>query len=248
MIGWEDEGIVLSLRPHGETGRIAHVLTAAHGRHAGLVSGSGRRDGLEIGCEVRAAWQARLSDHLGRFSLEVTASHAGRWFADPQRLAAVASACAVTDIVLPEREPQPGVYAGLLQLLALLDHPLWAAIYVRWELGLLDALGFGLDLSNCAVTGGQEDLVFVSPRTGRAVSAEAAEPYRDRLLPLPGFLVGGAEPDDRAIAAGLRLCAHFLERHVMHPMDRQLPAARLRLADGFAAADCLGGDGPISND
>lgn len=236
MIEWTDTGFVLSARPHGEGGAVVHLLTREHGRHAGLVRGgtSRRRAGqLEVGNLVRAVWRARLADHLGSYECETVGNAAAYWIEDRIRLTAIAAACATAEAALPEREPHPGVYEGLDALICLLDSPVWPAAYVRWEVGLLADLGYGLDLERCAVTGRTDDLRHVSPRSGRAVSDEAAEPWKGRLLPLPGFLIGRGEPTREAVRDGLALTAHFLRRNVLGPADRDLPAVRLRLYDCF---------------
>ena len=234
---WTDEGIVLSARRHGESAAIANLLTRAHGRHAGLVRGGWGKRGralLQPGNAVHARWRARLSDHLGTFTLEPIRTAAARLFNEPLRLAALASACALADVALPEREQHPAVHDALADLLAALaqDAPGWAETYVRWEIRLLADLGFGLDLKTCAATGTDASLVFVSPRTGRAVSEGAAGPWRERLLPLPGFLSqeGTRISEVDSVAQGLALTAHFLERHVFQPHGRTMPAARRRLA------------------
>jgi DNA repair protein RecO (recombination protein O) len=236
MIEWSDVGFVLSARPHGEGGAVVQLLTREHGRHAGLVRGGGsrRRAGqLEVGNTVRAVWRARLADHLGAYECETVANNAAHWIEDRVRLIAIAAACATAEATLPEREPHPGAYEGLDALIGLLGSPVWPAAYVRWEIGLLAELGYGLDLDRCAVTGARQELVYVSPRSGRAVSAEAGEPWKDRLFPLPGFLVGQGEPTPAAVRDGLALTAHFLRRNVLGPADRDLPAVRLRLYDCF---------------
>lgn len=167
--------------------------------------------------------------------MELESAVAARFLDDPGRLAALASACALCDACLPDREPHPALFDGLLALFMVLDGPAWGEATVRWEIGLLAELGFALDLSACAVTGapagadGANDvLTHVSPRSGRAVSASAAEPYLDKLLPLPGFLVGRGGGGVDEVAAGLALTGYFLERSALHG---PLPAARLRLAD-----------------
>jgi DNA repair protein RecO (recombination protein O) len=231
---WSDSAIVLSARAHGETSAVLQVLSRAQGRHAGLVRGRARQAaGLQPGTEVEAHWRARLADHLGVFTLEVRRHHAACWLDDPPRLAALTSACALVETSLPERAPHPGVHDGLAELLAGLGETGWPLAYVRWELSLLAELGYGLDLSRCAATGGLDDLCYVSPKSGRAVSAAAGAPWRDRLLALPGFLVGGAEAGPGEIRAGLDLVAYFLKRHGLAGVERGLPPARERLADCF---------------
>lgn len=229
---WTDQGIVLSARRHGEVSVILSLLTAGHGRHAGLVRGgtSRRQRGiLEPGNLVIATWRARLEDHLGNFGVELQHNPSAAWLDDPARLSALSAACIIADQTLPEREPSDGVYRALLRLFAAMEGPDWAAAYVEWELVLLGELGFGLDLSACAATGQNDALAYVSPRSGRAVSISAGEPYREKLLKLPGFLIGqgAAEPAD--IAAGLMLTGFFLDRHLYAPHQRRLPDPRERL-------------------
>jgi DNA repair protein RecO (recombination protein O) len=239
MIEWSDDGIVLSARRHGESGAIVSLLTRAHGRHAGLVlGGAGRRARgvYEPGNRVAATWRARLSEHLGHYACELAESRAAALLDDALRLAALSSAAAILDAALPEREPHERLYDSLDDLVARLCDlsASWPALYVRFELDLLTDLGFGLDLSRCAATGRSDDLAYVSPKTGRAVSSAAAEPYRDRLLTLPSFLRNGApsQPVPRAdILAGLSLTGFFLEQHVFahQPVHTLLPPARERL-------------------
>jgi len=229
---WRDTGFVLTTRRHGESALIVELLTEMHGRHAGLVRGGvGRRarGAIQPGNRVQLEWKARLSEQLGTFTWELIAPDGTRWLGDPKRLAAVVSACALVDATIPERESHPAAYGALAGLLGALAVEDWASRYVRWELGLLTELGYGLDLSSCAATGTNDDLAFVSPRTGRAVSLSAGEPYRDRLLALPSFLGTGraGEPDE--LRAGLALTGHFLERWVFATVGKRVPPARARL-------------------
>ncbi len=232
---WTDDAIVLSTRPHGEAAAVARLLTREHGVHAGLVrGGAGKRlrGVLQPGNRVRATWRARLADHLGTYACEPTGAVAAALLGDPLRLAGLSAACAVAAVALPEREAHPAVFAGLAALLDALAGEQWPSAYVKWELGLLGELGFGLDLSRCAATGGNDQLAYVSPKTGRAVSLSAGEPYREKLLALPPFLLAeGATGDGAAVADGLRLTGHFLDRHVFVHRAGGVPAARQRLVD-----------------
>jgi DNA repair protein RecO (recombination protein O) len=232
---WQDDALVLSVRPHGENDSILVALTLSHGRHAGLVhGGEGRRARplLQPGNHLQVSWRARLADQLGHFRVDPHQLLGARLVGDPARLLALASATALVDESLPEREPHARLFAGLLRLLeTMVQNENWPETYVRFELLLLAELGFGLDLSACALTGGTEDLAFVSPRSGRAVSRGAAGIHEPKLLPLPGFVVGDGEADAGAVAAGLRLTGHFLRKHVLGPADKPLPAARERLAE-----------------
>ncbi len=231
---FEDDAFVLDARPHGEAGAIVETLTAGHGRWAAHVAGGASRRLkaiLQPGTRVRIAYRARVSDQLGAARLEAEGEGASALFDDPLPLAALASAAAVVAGALPEREPHPGVFLAFEALSKALESPeIWPAVLVRFEMGLLAELGFGLDLSRCAATGTLEDLIYVSPRTGRAVSAAAGESYKDRLLTLPPFLLGaqgGLRPGD--IGAGLALTGHFLEASVFAALNRPLPPARARL-------------------
>jgi DNA repair protein RecO (recombination protein O) len=233
-VQWDDAGFVLAARRHGESGLIVELLTREHGRHLGFVRGGQSprlRALLQPGNEVAAHWRGRLAEHLGNFSCELVRPHAARLLDDPDRLGALATASALVAAALPEREPNAALFAAFARLLASLDsQPDWPQHYVLWECELLTALGFGLDLGACAVTGSSEDLAYVSPRSGRAVSREAGRPYHDKLLPLPDFLWRGGPADRSGIADGLRLTGYFLGRHVFEPQGRALPEARTHFA------------------
>jgi DNA repair protein RecO (recombination protein O) len=214
-------------------------LTRGHGRHAGLVrGGQGRklRTIYQIGNRLAVTWKARLAEHLGAIAGELLHGHAARFIDDPARLACLAAAAAMAEAALPEREPHPRAYDGLKALLEALDADSgWALGYVEWEAALLAELGFGLDLSRCAATGETADLIYVSPKSGHAVSSKAGEPYRDRLLPLPRFLIpgGNVTPAPQDVLDGLALTAFFLDRRVFAPHGRKLPAARSRFVDAL---------------
>jgi DNA repair protein RecO (recombination protein O) len=232
---WTDEGIVLAARPHGETGLVVSLLTRGHGRHAGFVPGGISRRARPVwqpGNLVAVQWRARLAEQLGNYGGELREAHAARAMDDAAELAGLAAACAVADEALPEREPHPAMFDGFHAFLGALGHPGWPAIYVRLELGLLQELGFGLDLAKCAATGATHDLAYVSPKTGRAVSRAAAEPYKEKLVALPSFLSTGGLPADAAeLAQGLELTGYFLERHVFWPQNKPLPPARARFME-----------------
>jgi DNA repair protein RecO (recombination protein O) len=241
---WNDTAIVLSARPYGESSAIVQVLAREHGRHAGLVRGAGGkrlRGVLQPGNLVRVSWHARLSEHLGTFSVEPDRAWAALVLTQATALAGLASACAVAEATLPEREPHVAVFDRMASLIeSMTGDPSWPFAYVRWEVALLADLGFGLDLTRCARTGVRDGLAYVSPRTGRAVTAEAAGSYRDRLLVLPNFLTGSMGADGTAaddpvgraeILAGLDLTGFFLERHVLSDRRAGLPASRNRLVE-----------------
>ena len=198
---------------------------------------------LQPGNEVAAVWRGRLDEHLGTIGCELLRAYAARFLDDPGRLAGLTSAAALVAAALPEREPQPEVFASFARLIKALDSAIdWPAHYVTWEQDLLGALGYGLDLTRCAVSGATADLAYVSPRTGRAVSRTAGLPYNDKLLRLPEFLWRDVPIDEGQLALGLTLTGYFLAHHVFAPQGRALPAARLRLAERMrqaAAADTI---------
>jgi len=232
---WRDEGLLLSVRRHGETSAIIEMLTAEHGRHPGLVQGGGgSRLGaiLQPGAQLALDWRARLEDHLGTYRVEPMRSRAAAIMGDRARLAGLNAMAALLLATLPEREAHPALYDGSIALADALADPRapWPVAYARWEIALLAALGFGLDLTRCAATGMRSDLAYVSPRTGRAVSREAGAAWADRLLALPGFLIGEGRASMGAVREALRLTGHFLLTRMLpaHGQER-LPAARERL-------------------
>ena len=230
---WIDEAIVLHVRPHGETSAVLDVFTRGHGRHSGLVRG-GRsrriRPALQTGNSLKVEWRARLSEHLGFFTVELDKPYAARALDDRLALAGIGTLASLAAL-LAERDPHPGLFDIASLMLAHLDEPsLWPQLLVRFELLLLSELGVGLDLERCAATGTREDLIYVSPKSGGAVSAGAGEPYRDRLLPLPAFLrSNGATVAPRDIADGFALTGFFLERHVFEPRNALIPPPRQEL-------------------
>lgn len=228
---WTDEGIILGLRRHGEANAIVEVLTARHGRHLGLVRGGGSRrqaPALQPGNGVHLAWRARLDEHLGTFVVEVTQARA------EGLMTSAHSAFAISHIgslirLLPERDPHPELYETLVEIVENLAEPALAGMLVaRLELTMLAELGFGLDLESCAATGGRNDLLYVSPKSGRAVSREAGEPWRQQLFDLPYFLIGrvAEPPGAEKLRAAFDLTGHFLARRVFDPRGVPLPESR----------------------
>ena len=241
---FEDDAYVLSARAHGETGAIVELLTARHGKYAAHVAGGASRrmkPFLQAGARTIVHYRARVSDQLGSAQLEPVGEGPSALFDDRMALAGLSAAAAVAAAALPEREPHPGVFLAFEALTAALMLPeIWPAVFVRFEAGLLQDLGFGMDLSKCAATGSVDDLIYVSPRTGRAVSRQAGEPYKDRLLALPPFMLSaqtGLAAGD--VKAGLDLTAHFLELFVFGPVNRPLPPARVWLVERLAEAELL---------
>jgi DNA repair protein RecO (recombination protein O) len=230
---WSDEGIVLGTRRHGETSAIVELMTRTHGRHLGLVRGGGGsrlRPVLQPGNGVSATWRARLDDHLGHYAVEGLRLRAAAFLPVPHALFAVTHLAGLVRL-LPERDPHPDVHDALETVLdQIADPTLAGALVVRFELQMLAELGFGLDLARCAATGATADLVYVSPKTGRAVSRQAGRDWHDRLLALPAFLAEERHaPDATELTAGFALTGFFLARHVFEPRDLSMPDARSHL-------------------
>jgi len=237
---WVDDAIVLGARHFGEGKLVAEVFARAHGRFGGVVH-AGRKSQpiLQAGNLVHAGWKARLSEQLGFFHpLELVEPHATRLLDDPIALAGLSSAVSLVRGAAAERQAYPQLYDALIVLLEAMPHrEIWPALYARFELGLLAALGYGLDLSRCAVTGETENLAWVSPRTARAATLEAGAPHADVLLRLPPFLVDSeAELRDGDVADAFALSGFFLERRLFDQKGEGLPEARRRLIErlGFA--------------
>jgi DNA repair protein RecO (recombination protein O) len=236
---WDAPAIILDVRPYGEGDAVATVMTEAHGLHRGLARGGasrGKAGTWQPGNMVQVQWTARLSDQLGSFTGELIHAGAAHAMEEAMSLAMLTAVCAVAEGALPEHEPLPRVFGGLLGLIPRL--PLGDEVLtelILWEVSLLSDLGYGLDLSACAVTGRTEGLVYVSPKTGRAVTQEGAGVWADRLLPLPGFLVGAGPEDLAAWRDGLRLTGHFLARDAFGNQHRPLPQARRMLYDRVSA-------------
>jgi len=227
---WSDHGIILLTRPLGENSRILTLFTSNYGRHAGLIKVPKARSRLNIepGTLVEATWYARLPEHLGQWNLEIVSAIGSKLLSLPLPLTALSSACNLTDQCLPERHPYPKLYHLLKELIESFAHtPDWLVSYVNYELALLKHLGFGLDLSVCAATGQKEDLAYISPKTGRAVSREAGKPYKTQLLPLPHYWID--ETAVRDIRTALMVTSHFLNQHLAG--QQGLPTIRQRLVE-----------------
>lgn len=239
MENWQDQGIVLKARPHGETGAIVTLLTEQHGRHAGYLNGaqgSKLRGTIERGNLVAAQYSSRDEHGLGNWKFETDRHTGATLMGDPLKLAAMMSACALCDAALPEREGHPGLFHGLAALFEAMDHDdIWGAAYVMWEIAFLRELGFGIDLSRCVAGGNADDLCWVSPKSGGAVSAEKGEPYADKLLPLPDFLKpsrGGGDAAD--VVKGLRMTGHFLEHWAFAQHTHGVPEERIAFEARYA--------------
>ena len=230
---WREDGILLSMRPHGEGSAIIEVLTSGHGRHLGVVRGGASRKRapiLQPGAQLDLTWRARLDDQIGTFLAEPLKSRAAV-LESPLALAGLTAACALLHISLAERDPHPQLYQRSLSLMdAMAAGADWVGDYLRWELLLLDELGFGLDLTRCALTGTRDDLAYVSPRTGRAVSRDAAGDWAPKLLPLPQALLGQGPANPAEVAQALAITGHFLARELASDTRPQpLPDSRARL-------------------
>ncbi|EBA04387.1 DNA repair protein RecO [Rhodobacterales bacterium HTCC2150] len=232
---WRDQGAIISVRHHGETSAIVEVFTKNQGRHAGVVRGATSRKiapFLQPGGQVDVSWRARLNEHLGTFTIEPIQSRA-HVMSNPLALAGLNAVCALLQFTLPERESHPRLYETSIALLdSISETSDWPLDYLHWEMLLLDDLGFGLDLSECAVTGTQGDLAYVSPKSGRAVSKSGAGEWADRLLPLTPCLISDASVGVTELIEGLRTTGHFLENHLAPELgNRPLPEARARMID-----------------
>lgn len=248
---WTDAAIIISTRKYGENSALVRVLSREHGLFSGVVRGATSaktRGMLQAGNGVSATWQARLAQQLGMFRLELLEAHTAYIMADAAKLSGLSSACALIEMAFPERHPYPRLFASLhefLQILSAKDD--WLYDYINLELAILSESGFGLDLSECAATGRTDNLIYVSPKSGRAVCAEAGEPYKDKLLPLPNFLshgsrvIGHGKENNthdsglmthdhlKEILAGIELTGYFLEHNLLAPHNKKLPVARFRL-------------------
>ncbi len=236
---WRDQGILLSARRHGETSAIIEVFTPTRGRHVGVVRGGTSRKIapiLQPGAQLDVAWRARLEEHIGNFTVEPVRSRAAVAMGDRLALAGLNAVTALLSFCLPEREAHEPLYLRTLALLDLLGQgDVWPLAYLQWELALLDEMGYALDLSVCAATGSTQDLAFVSPRTGRAVSRAGAGKWSDRLLPLPDVLRGLGDAEDADIAQGFVTTGYFLTEHLAYDLGgKPLPEARARFVEIFS--------------
>lgn len=238
---WQASGIILSIHKYAEHAAVVSLFT----REQGLVSGMARaalsskqRGIYQPGNAVDVTWKARLQEHLGSITCEMQRPYAALLMQDPLALGGLLSVCALTKQCFLEHDPHPELYDALLHLLETMAAGQgWQAEYVRFELALITQSGFGLDLGHCAVTGAAEGLTHVSPKSGRAVSAEAAQPYRDRLLRLPSFLTTNNAPEDSSeLLDGLAIASHFLEQWVFPAHQRRMPAARAQLVERLKAS------------
>lgn len=230
---WREDGLLLKCATHGETNAIIEVFTRDHGRHAGIVRGGASRKvaaTLQPGTQVNVTWRARLEDHLGTYSVEPLQSRA-HLMSDRLTLAGLNAMTALLSFALPERQAHAALYHQTLTVLNMMDGDFWPLAYLRWEVSLLDEMGFGLDLTECAVTGARDGLTFISPKSGRAVATGAAGQWADKLFPLSPALLGeSADMDD--IRSGLRVTGHFLTTRLAPALgQRPLPGARARLID-----------------
>lgn len=230
---WQGTGVIISVRKHGETSTIVDVLTESHGRHAGLVrGGAGRKLApiLQPGTQVDVEWRARLEEHLGNYNIEPIQSRAAI-LSDRLALSAMGSICALVNFAFPERLALPRLYVATINLFdQMAAGRAWLSDYALWEYAVLEELGYGLDLDSCAATGVMQDLIYVSPKSGRAVSREAGAKWADRMLPLPRFLrAQTASKEASEVLDALKTTGYFLERRLAPALgNRPLPDARGR--------------------
>ena len=245
MAEWTESGIVIGVRRFGETDVLLDALTPSRGRVRGLVYGGisrKKRALLEPGNTLRLEWRARQETNLGHFSVaEPEAERASRLMVDPLALSALTAVCDITREALTETEPKPGLYEATEALLSYLTDPeLWPALFIKWELGLLTLTGYGLNLERCALSGSNDGLTHVSPRTGRAVKGSEAEDYLHKLLALPAFVTNTTAPatsDD--IGAGFRLTGYFLTRRLFAEMNKDAPDSRYIMLDRLEKAGLM---------
>ncbi|MDX2234902.1 MAG: DNA repair protein RecO [Hyphomonadaceae bacterium] len=236
-VEWTDDAIVLGARPYGETQALAEVFARTHGRSGAIVHGGASRrmkPVLQLGNVVRVTWKARTADQLGFFApFDLVDPHAARLLDDQPALAALSSAADLVRAGTAERQAHAGLFDAFLVLLdALGANDIWPALYARFELGLLAELGYGLDLGVCALTGANDDLAYVSPRTGRAATRSAGEAYADRLLRLPPFIVDPSAPVESGdVADAFALAGWFLERRIFDRQGHGMPDSRRRLIE-----------------
>lgn len=241
MKSWNDAGIIINIKPHGESAAILYVLTEHNGKAAGYVHGARSRAALrgvlDVGNLVTLDWSSKAEGQLGTFNVELDTPVGPYVFSDRLKLLCVQSVCALLDALLPENERYANLFHGTQAFLSNLDTPHWMIMYVAWEIALLNELGFGLDLSSCAVTGQADGLKYVSPKSGRGVSAEGAKGYEDKLLPLPEFLVGGTDDSVEEILKGLQISGYFLQKRVLdHLYNSTFPSSRLLLIEKLSPA------------
>ncbi len=233
---WRDEGILLTMRRHGESAAIVDAFTAEHGRHAGIVrGGAGRRMApvLQPGAQLDLTWRARLEDHLGSYQAELIRSRAATAMSSRLALAGLNAVTALLAFCLPEREAHPELYLRSTQILDLLGRDdIWPLAYLRWEVALEEEMGFGLEFEQCAVTDSRLDLIYVSPKSGRAVSRRGAGEWADRMLPLPPVLMGRGGAENSEIVTALSTTGFFLQNRLAPSLgNHPLPEARGRLID-----------------
>ena len=233
---WTDKAIILSVRPYGEHSAIVHMITHAHGIHASFIRGgrSRRYAGIvQPGNLVEAHWYARTSTQLGTLSVILIKPYAATYFTDKHRLMALTSACSLISLTCARGDPQPAIFHNLRIFFDRLSHPCWTLLYVLWELNLLDNLGFGLNLSRCAITGNTHGLAYVSMRTGCALSRSARNLCKDPLLPLPNFLITRNLEKTDDLSAGARVTGFFLHRYFLQHLNEDLIYQRQYLCRWF---------------
>lgn len=245
MNSWEDTGFIVSVRSHGNASAVISVLTEHHGRHAGYVKAalaSKNKSLYDLGNEVEVDWASRLEGSLGSFKVQMKHPYPARYLDEPLKLLAIQSMCAMVDMALAEREQHPAVYQGIRVFYDNLDTDVWLETYLYFEMALLKEMGFGLDLRVCASTGegdghDSQKLIYVSPKSGRAVSQSAGEPYKDKLLPMPRFMIGKVGETDvetrQDVMNGFDMLGYFFEHRVFTQTYQQMPDARVRFVNKY---------------
>ncbi len=233
-IEWDDIGIIISSRRYGESDVILHTLTQNHGSHYGLVKGGAsrkRRADFQIGNLLNLKWKARILENLGTYTCNLEYSFSANFLDNSEVIMKILTLCSIADSVLPEREPCNNIFTQAYHLLKVLNDNYWISSYTKWELNILSHLGFGLSLNTCALTGVSDELIYVSPRSGRAVSKSAGQPYSKKLLPLPEFLYNSKiiDPSIKDMICAMDLTEFFLLRHVYDSDIDKIPNARKRL-------------------
>ncbi len=236
-MNWTDQGIILSVNKHGETSAIVNIFTKNYGRSSGYIRGARSqklRGVVQPGNLVKASWRGRIEEQLGFFNVELIESLPNIFLKDSIKMQAISSVCTLCRLLLPEKEQYISIYNEIINLIFNIskNEKSWLFNYVFWELNLLSSLGFGLDLSSCVVSGQKDNLIWVSPKSGRAVSKNEGDKYRDRLLILPQFLLNNnIKFSYKEVILGLVLTGHFLENHVFKSIDKKMPISRIRLKD-----------------
>ncbi|MCI5049976.1 MAG: DNA repair protein RecO [Rickettsiales bacterium] len=230
---WNDTALILSISKFSEHDAVVRVLSREHGLYSGIAKrglGKSKRGIYQPGNLVHAEWKARLEQHMGSFDCELAKPFAALLMKHPHKLAGLNAACSMIPLAMEERDPHAQLYDAFMHVISqMIGGDEWISDYIRFEMTLLREAGYGLDLSRCVATGAQEDLVYVSPKSGCAVSEAAGRPYHERMLKLPRFLREEVKPVEDEIHEAFRLTSHFLSSWLLEPLGKRMPQARERL-------------------